>query len=142
MYSKFLCKLFLTRCFHILAHIINASGSDQGIDLPGSRAGITGIIAALVFIFMLVSFRFKSTHFNLFAIGHIVGGPVVIVMCVMHADSVAWWMLPTVFLYVADKGFVTNEKFSYPIRSVEVLPGNAVSLKFDCVPLLDFTPGQ
>ncbi len=126
----------------ILAHVINSSGSAHGINLPGSRAGITGIIATAVLIFILVSFRLKSSHFNLFAIGHIVGGPVMIIMCVMHADSVAWWMLPTVFLYCADKGFVTNDKFSYPIRSVEVLPGNAISLKFDCVPLLDFTPGQ
>ncbi len=114
----------------------------HGIDLPGSRAGLTGIVGTLVFAFMLLSFRLKNTHFNLFAVGHIVGAPLMVIMCCMHADSVAWWMLPTVFLYCADKGFVSNQKFLYPIRTVQVLPGNAISLKFDCVPLLDFTPGQ
>ena len=98
----------------------------------------------IVFILgiILVSFRHKDTHFNLFAVGHIVGAPLLVMMFVMHADSVAWWMLPTVFLYCADKGFVSNQKNLYPIRSVEILPGNAISLKLDCVPLLDFTPGQ
>jgi hypothetical protein len=128
--------------FQILSHAINASTSPSGTELHSSRAGITGIIATAVFLFILISFRLKNTHFNLFAIGHIVGAPLLIIMCAMHADSVAWWLLPTVFLYCADKGFVTNEKFLYPIRCVEVLPGNAVSMKFDCVPLLDFTPGQ
>ena len=128
--------------FQILAHIINASGSDHGVNLPSSRAGLTGIVGTTVFVFMLISFRFKMTHFNIFAVGHIVGAPLLVIMCAMHADSVAWWMLHAVFLYCADKGFVTNQRQVYPIRSVEILPGNAVSIKFDCVPLLDFTPGQ
>ncbi len=133
---------FLMPWFQIVSHIINASGSVNGVYLPSSRAGITGIVGSMVFIFILLSFRFKNTHFNLFAIGHIVGAPLMVVMCVMHANSVSWWMLPTVFLYCCDKGFVTNEKFTFPIRTVEVLPGNAVLMKFDCVPLLQFTPGQ
>ena len=130
------------RFFQIISHVINASGSDHGQDLASSRAGMTGIFGTAVFVFILLSFRLKNTHFNIFAVGHIVGAPLLVLMCTMHADSVAWWMLPAVFLYCADKGFVTNEKMVYPIRSVEILPGNAVSVKFDCVPLLDFTPGQ